>query len=354
MPVASNKSSHPQDKSSTNGGKVNNAEFLAGKNRAELAMHHPLFTARVLLPTVPIEELYAVIKRVVVLRETGCCLTARSGVGKTSALEMVEVMLKAQMRNLVVVRHDTHNQQIPSIRAFFKHFLATVGHFEKRGETYDLRERLVNCLVDDARISGRNMILLLIDEAQAMSVQDFNFLKDVYNDLDKQGVQLITVLMGQEPDFTAVINKLKLSGRLDLIGRFAMRIVPFRAYRDLADLAKIMRGVDTAFFPDDSKLTWTEFFFPLAFKGGFRLENEAQRLLDAIEAISPRSSRKATFPARQTFLAIRAFMLDNACHDGTDLQLPAEAWKVAVKYAQLKEAMSIMDGQAKSNVTVEC
>lgn len=334
--------------------RASHQDIVHGKNRAELALNHPLFTSRVLLPTVPIEELYRVIKLVVVLRETGCCLTARSGVGKTSALEMVEAMLKTQINNLVVIRHVTHNQQIPSIRAFFKHFLASVGHLEKKGETYDLRERLVNCLVDNARISGRNMILLFVDEAHAMSVQDFNFLKDVYNDLDKQNIQLITVLMGQEPDFTIVIERLKQSGRLDLIGRFAMRIFPFRAYRDLHDLTTILKGIDTAVFPEDSKLPWTAFFFPLAFEAGFRLENQASALLEAIEAVMPRGSSKITFPARQTFLAIRAFMLDNASYDSPDMRLPSAAWKSAVQYAQLNEAIAIMNGQKNSKVTVEC
>jgi|GEM_PF-958069 len=354
MAMPSNSSSQKFKKSPASEQKPIYEEILKGKSRVELAVHHPLFTSRILLPTVPIEELYRVIKRVVVLRETGCCLTARSGVGKTAALEMVEAMIKRQMPDLVVFRHDTHNQQIPSIRAFFKHFLTTVGHVEKKGETYDLRERLVNCLVDDARISGRNMILLFVDEAHAMSVQDFNFLKDVYNDLDKQGVQLITVLMGQEPDFTKVIDGLKQAGRLDLIGRFAMRIIPFRPYRDLADLTKILSGIDAAIYPEGSQISWTAFFFPLAYKNGFRVENEAKALLEAIESVAPSGSRRRGFPARQTFLAIRTFMLDNACYDSAELKLPPDAWKEAVRYAQLKQAISIMNGQNKPNVTVEC
>ena len=329
------------------------ANRFEGNQRAELALDHPLFTSKVLLSTPPIEELYRIVKRIVVLRETGCCLTARSGVGKTSALAMVEVMLKMQIPKLVVFRHDTHNQQIPSIRAFFKHFLATVGHMDTRGETYDLRARLVNCLIDDARISGRNMILLLVDEAQAMSVQDFNFLKDVYNDLDKEGVQLISVLMGQEPDFTAAINRLKHAARLDLIGRFAMRKIPFRPYQDLADIAKVLKGIDMEIFPEGSSVTWTAFFFPVAFSNGFRLESQAKAFLDAIEAIVPQGSRRPGFPARQTFLAIRTFMLDNAGHDAPKLQLPPNAWKEAVQYAQLKEAAAITNGQQKSGISME-
>lgn len=323
-------------------------DVLACKTRANVALHHPLFTGRVLLPTPSIEELFKVIKRAVVLRDTGCCFSARSGVGKTSALEMVEAMIHVQMPKLPILQHDAHNYQIPSIRAFFKHFLATVGHNEKRGETYDLRERLVNCLIDDARISGMNMILLFIDEAQAMAAQDFDFLKDVYNDLNKECVQLITILMGQEPDLSTVITKLKSAGRLDLIGRFAMRMMPFRAYNNISDLTEILKGIDDAVFPDESGMSWTGFFFPEAYRCGFKLKNEAQRFMAALAIASPEGKSDVfDFPARQTFLAIRTFVIDNTPFDGPNMRLPDNAWKDAVDSAKLKEAMLLLTARGQ-------
>lgn len=313
---------------------------IQDQERAELALHHPLFTQRVLLPTTPIEELFKIVKRIIVLRETGCCFVAYSGVGKSCALDMVEAMIKIQMPNLCVVKHDTHNQQFPSIRAFFKHFLSTIKHQEKKGETYDLRERVVNWLIDEARISGLNMVLLSIDEAHAMAIQDFDFLKDVYNDLNREGVQLITILMGQDPDLRKTIDKLKHASRLDLIGRFAMRILPFRAYDSLADLTRILKEIDDAIFPEGSRVSWTAFYFPKAFKEGFRLANEAPALWSAIKAVAPKGSAKSfSFPARQTFVAIRTFMIDNAGFDAPQIQLPSDAWMNAVVYSNLQGAM---------------
>lgn len=318
-------------------------EAIKDTERASLALFHPLLTGSVLLPTLPIEGLFRAIKRAVVLRETGICFSARSGVGKTSALEMVEAMLRIQLPRMPIYVHDTHNQQLPSVRAFFKHFLYTVGHSEKRGETYDLRERLVNCMIDDARISGSNIVLLFIDEAHAMAVQDFDFLKDVYNDLNRESVQLITVLMGQEPDLSNVIFKLKTLGRLDLIGRFAMRIQPFRAFDSIRDLTQILKGIDQAVFPESSNITWTAFFFPEAYKSGFRLENEAPRFMEAISAASPKSSgQNFAFPARQTFLAIRTLMIDCAVFDKANMMLPDVAWIEAVEYAKLQDSMQLM------------
>jgi hypothetical protein len=316
------------------------------KSKFDLALHHPLMTASVLLPTPAVTDTFITVKRVVLLRETGCCFSGHSGVGKTSTLTMVKMLLHTQFPQLPIFRHDTHNQQIPSIRAFFKHFLSTVGHENKRGETYDLRERLVNTLIDDARISGMNMVLLFIDEAHAMATQDFNFLKDVYNDLAKESVQLITILIGQDPDLQHVISRLKSENRLDLIGRFAMRMLPFRSFNSIEDLQAVLGEIDKAEFPEGSGQSWSAFFFPQAYQAGFRLKNEAGAFMNALRSVTPKSpSATINFPARQAFVAIRAFCLDNARYDGAKIKLPDDAWKEAVEYARLKDAMLLVEGR---------
>lgn len=338
-----------QSQSKTRGSSVPIAQ-----ERVKLAMQHPLFTQTVLLPTSPIEELYRIVRRIVVLRETGCCFTAWSGVGKTSALDMVLAMLKSQMPELCIVKHDTHNQQFPSIRAFFKHFLTSVGHKEQRGETYDLRMRLVNLLIDEARRSGMNMVLMSIDEAQAMKEQDFDFLKDIFNDLQRAGIQLVTILMGQDPELLDVIADLRAKRRLDLIGRFAIRVLRFRALNCLADLDRILSEIDRAVYPEGSTLTWSEFFFPQAYSAGFRLQNEAPKFMEAIRSIaSVTESEIFDFPARQAFLAIRTFLIDNAMFDDRDMRLPEGTWKEAVAYAKLQEATRLMGEPTDAVMSIE-
>lgn len=330
-------------------------EILSDR-RVEIGRHHPLMTKQVLLPTQPINELFLAILRVVILRETGCCFTGFSGVGKSCALDVVEAMLQLQMPDLCIVKHETHSQQMPSIRAFFKHFLSSIKHAQLRGETFDLRQRLVNWLVDEGRLSGLNMVILLIDEAQVMAIQDFNFLKDVFNDLSREGVQLITILMAQEPDFAEVVAMLKYERRLDLVGRFAMRIRPFRAYNCTTDLAQILKGIDEAVYPEDSGITWTEFYFPQAYSTGFRLLGELDAFMTAISTRAPKTRpMKFDFPARQVFVAIRTFMMDNAGLDCENMTLPATAWQKAVEYAKIAEAMELMRSSGRTgSCEVEC
>lgn len=325
---------------------VGSIDAVLGGRRSELGLYHPLLTEQVLLQTPPIVELFRAIKRVVVLRETGCCFTGYSGVGKTSALVVISAMLRLQIPNLCIITHAIQNQQFTSIRAFFKHFLNTVRHPQLGGETYDLRQRVANRMIDDARISGLNMVLLLIDEAQAMRLQDFDFLKDVFNDLKKEGIQLITVMMAQAPDFQKVVDALKNARRLDLIGRFVTRILPYRAYsRD--DLKAVLKLIDEAEYPEDSGIKWTQFYYPEAFRHGFRLLSQLDPFMAAIIANAPVSEpNDFAFPARQTFIAIRKFMVEYSAYDSPSIALPENVWQDAVMYAKLKEAMDQMQPDA--------
>lgn len=118
-----------------------------------LTIDHPAFNRNTVLLTEPIKELYQIVRHILLVRESGCCFTAQSGVGKTRALVLLEHLLRDRMPELVVIRHNSWNQQVSSIRAFFKHFLTAVGHPELRGETFDLRHRLVRRLIDLSSIS---------------------------------------------------------------------------------------------------------------------------------------------------------------------------------------------------------
>lgn len=312
-----------------------------------LTIDHPAFKLNTVLVTEPIKELYQITRHILLVRESSCCFTGQSGVGKTRALILLEHMLHERMPELVVVRHNSWNQQVPSIRAFFKHFLTAVGHPELRGETFDLRHRLVCRLIDLARTYQSPFVVLLIDEANAMKLEDFLFLKDIYNDLDDENVQLVTIMMGQDPDFSDVIAMLREKGRSDLISRFARRRQPFRPFSKIDDVAGIFKQYDTAIWPADSNQTWTQFFLPAAWEAGFRLEKQTSAFFDALQECSSHSVQKVGFPARQFFTAVRRYLTVQHHKDAPGVWPPDDAWSEAVDFALLADAMAEMKVEVK-------
>ncbi|UWE18895.1 ATP-binding protein [Herbaspirillum huttiense] len=327
---------------------VNNAavSIPRGKNFSHLR-DHPLFTGELLLPTKPVEYLYQQVTRAILLSETGICFSAPSGAGKSSALDVVEGNLATDFPNIPVYVHSTHTAPISSIRAFFKHFLETVGHSKLNGETPDLRRRLIMKIVDDARAGGERTVLLFVDEAQAMHIMDFNFLKDVHNDLRSEGINLVTVLMGQEPETTAILNSFKSEGRSDLTGRFAMRALPYRALNS-DDLQALFKLIDTTITAEDEVTTWTRHFFDELWKQGWRFENQFIPFINTLKEVSNFSSNaEIACPARQTFLAIRYFILER--YVSNDLtHVPLDAWDAAIKYARMREASELSASQSRT------
>lgn len=312
-----------------------------------LTVNHPLFSPTTVLTTGPIKELYQVVRHVLLVRENGCCFTAQSGAGKTRALMLLEHLLRERMPELVIVRHKSWNHQVPSIRAFFKHFLTAVGHPELRGETFDLRHRLVCMLIDLARSQQSPFVVLLIDEANAMLLADFLFLKDVYNDLDHEGIQLVTIMMGQDPDFSDVIAGLREQGRSDLVSRFARRRHALRLLSGKEEVTSIFKQIDAAVWPPTSGQTWTQFFVPEGWAAGFRLAAETDAFFEAVKACSENSSLSTGFPARQFFGVIRNYLTARQFSDAFGQAPPTDAWEKAIEFALLTDAMDDAKTEAK-------
>lgn len=304
-------------------------------------LEHPLFVKNIILPTEPIKEMVGAMRRAIMLREQGCCFTATSGFGKSFGLRMAENELRRLFPGVPIFRHIIDNQQVPSIRAFFKHFLLTVGITDIAGETYDLRVRLGSKLEDVGRKSPMRMVVLLVDEAQEMALQDFCFLKDIGNQLETVDVQLVVIMMGQDPDFEKTIENLKNRRRLDLASRFTLRRICFRGLQTREDFSNLLALIDSQVYPRGSSCTWPAYFARNAWQDGFRMEGQLDDLLAALGAVIPGGLGCTGVSARQLFLAIRRYLLDFAELDRQRKVPPPELWKRCADYALIEDAATI-------------
>jgi len=316
----------------------------------DLLFMHPLVTGKVVLHTESIENLCKTVFRTVALRHTGLYYTGKSGVGKSWALEFLESYLRKKKPNLPVVIHNNKNNQVPSIRAFFKFYLATVENERLSGETADLVLRLTRNLAGIARSSGLDVLVLLIDEAQNMDLLDFNFLKDVGNELAREGASLITVLMGQEPQFSKVVRKIQFNQRSDLISRFVLRQHDFFGIRSADDLRKLLSQIDSQTWEETPGVTWTQFFVPEAYSAGFRLAVHAEVMFETL--LKEQIDKKVEFPARQVFAAIREFLTDCASQDSPEMIFETEIWIESVATSAIAEVV-LHEAEAKKKRSKE-
>jgi hypothetical protein len=314
--------------------------LLDNKFRAQLLRSHPLLTLKGGIVTPAIEAFRIRLRRAILLREPCLCFGAFSGAGKSAALEDAKTYIEREFPTVVCHIYDAQNRQVPSIRAFFQHFLDVVGNTNDRGETFQLRKRLRNHLIDSARVAGGDLVVFLFDEAQALDLNDLKFLKDLSNSLAKEGVQVLTVMVGQEPDFTRFREEIAAERRLDLYSRFLIAAVPFPSLSSVEDFQTLFSNFDNFTYPAGSAWTWTQAFFPEAWLAGFRLRNEANNFVSAVRRLAG-SEEALAIPARQAFLAVRMFMADNAPLDCTQMALPETAWSSAIMSANVMTAISL-------------
>ncbi|OUL91564.1 hypothetical protein CA603_15785 [Paraburkholderia hospita] len=191
--------------------------------RRDFVGQHPIFcqSPSAALWTPPVESLYRQIKRLLLFRRSGV-LMAETGAGKTCSLELIAKKLGVEFSGIVVIRFITPNKQCPSIRAFFKTFLWALDHPETSGETPNLRQRVTHKLQDMGLNAAWKLVWFWVDEAQALGLGDYCFLRDIQNDLRKVGVDLVVVFSGEAPDFDTELEQLRgEKGGGAVIDRFA-------------------------------------------------------------------------------------------------------------------------------------
>ncbi|MGF6981960.1 hypothetical protein QFZ99_001437 [Paraburkholderia atlantica] len=300
--------------------------------RRSKLLQHPLLdtTGPGILWTNPVVELYNQIARCIVLR-TGAFVQETSGQGKSSAMKLVFERLRDVFIGLIFVEFIAQTNRVPSVRAFFMEFLASLHHPKKSGETWTIRDRVRRKLEDMAVICDNSMIVLWVDEAQALTPDDFLFLRDVQNGVRDIGKELVIFLCGEEPYLYRLIVEVSRRCSPAINRRFALSRLRLRGYGN-TDLASLFEQIDGEIWPPSSDITWTQFFLPNAFDGGFRLKDEAEScmtvlknegLLDADERCQPWLIRAA----------ISRLFLELADEDSKDFKIAEEDWVSAIRDA---------------------
>jgi len=314
-------------------------------------MIHPLLTRGVTLPTKPIEKLYTVIRLAVLIRCSGLYIAAPTGFGKTRATRCICQNLSAEFDGLAVVRQSIDNHPHPSIRGFYARTLQSVGHHKLNGETYQMRIRSENSLIEIGRRSRFKMVVLFVDEAHQMQAAEYLYLKDLENKLEDSGVILVTFLFGKSPEFEKRRILILNNGGDDLLARFAMRELKLDGYSSLDDIEELLKTFDHAAGSDGEEISWTRDFFPESYQSGFRMERQAQAFLGALRSCGALAAVGGC-SCRQIFIALRHFMANVSEYDCANMKIPPRAWEEAASFSLIKEISMVVNGDTKSDVKV--
>ena len=160
--------------------------------------------------------------------------------------------------------------------------------------------RLALRIREAAARAGSGVVLLFCDEAQRYNDNEYEWLRDVHDTLDRQQIKLFTFFVGQQ-ELLAQKTALQVAGKTQIVARLMVEDLAFYGIRNAQDVATCLNGYDQTAYPERSHWSFTRFYVPQAFDAGYRLVNDAGKLWEAFEA----AHHKASLPGQLEIPMIR-------------------------------------------------
>lgn len=266
--------------------------------RTDLIVDHPLMLPEsgYILPTASVKRTLTQVVSAVTSGLPGIAFVAFPRFGKTCATKYISKALVSIFDDLLVLTFIAKYHSKQGELHFFKELLKAFNiGFPQGREIPNFFERLVNGLSTRVITSHSKRIILFIDEAQKLSVDQYSWLIDLSNELGEKNVSLTVILFGQ-PQLISKREILLHSYRTDIVSRFMVEVKNFDGIRDDSELAEILIFYDDQViseYPSNSGCACSQFFLPKAYQAGWRLATQSTRLWKAFEAVAQDTGDKA-------------------------------------------------------------
>lgn len=296
---------------------------------------HPIETGRYLLATNEINRLRDELLSWIENRVPGAIIYGRPRLGKTRALRYLEFDLPVIFgEKLPIFKIRCQKYKYPSEGVFFSDLLKDVGHnLYLTGKPDIKRDRLIKFFIEQGIASNQQRIILFIDDAQRLTEIQYDWLIDIYNELDNYGISMTVILVGQE-ELIQQRTAFQQSKKSQIIGRFMIHDYKFSGIKSVDDIRSCLVGYDSdCEYPIDSGWSFTRYFFPEAFSIGNRLVDCSEDIYNAFSEArqDAKLSTEIEIPMQYLTLSVE-YALKTFGANGKNLEWPTYAhWKIAVE-----------------------
>lgn len=284
-----------------------------------ISRDHPLVTRDYSLYTPAIEQMVATIARWLDDQFDGATIYGASRLGKSSAVDnWLESLLAARYGGFIpmVIWSHTDSGGANASGRFYANLLEAAKHHLARS-TRSPQERL-NMLVERfeqlSTQAGGRFIVLVIDEAQGMTVREWLWLVELHSMLEKRRLRLCVISIASVQFRDDPIH-LALAGGAHVAARFLLTSARFHGIADANQLAYVMSGYDEGSeWPRGSGISFTAGVVPELWEDGFRLSHYAEPLWNELIRQLPHAySGPTEIPMKTISTICRRILLLLAC-----------------------------------------
>lgn len=239
------------------------------------------------IPTRQIMILKSLVDEWISSNSCGAIIYGKSRSGKTRAIQYISEHLKNTYGKELPVIIFNATDHIPTQKTFYSQLLVTIQHEDPhKGTAVQMRQRLVNRLIEAALDTKYRRIVLFIDEAYLLDEKEYTWLIDIYNELYHSDIILTVFLIG-----TIELKKQKAgfitSKKQQIVLRFMVNEFEFKGITKSSDMMICLASMDKPFSMNKNNpdIILSELFFPNAYKDGITLSAYAKDIWDSFEEV---------------------------------------------------------------------
>lgn len=250
-----------------------------------LKNQHPLDRDEYTVSTPAIVRFVNVVKGWTEWKIRGGIIFGRSRAGKSNAINYFRANVREIYGHEVATfTVNCEKQRTPRERDFLTRCLTQIGHdVPSAGSNSDKLARIVEYLHGEALRCNDNRIILFFDDAHWLHDTHLDLLMVIYNDLESRGTRLFVVLVGQK-ELLARKEALRIAQKFQLVGRFMVGESEFLGIQNVDDVKYILERYDEfSEYPEDSKISFTHHYLPVAFENGWRLAGLTKQIWGAFK-----------------------------------------------------------------------
>lgn len=304
---------------------------------------HPIYTGDYYIQTSTIDNLLNEVTNWIDSRNPGGIIYGRARIGKTRAIHNLTIQLKQIYGNDLPIFNVLMSEHKFSEKYFYLEMLKDIGHTLAKSSrpASDLKTNLVNHLISEAKSNSAGQVIIFIDEANFMSMDDFNYLIDIYNRLERAQVRMTVLLVGTK-ELISLKTALMQMNKQQIIERFMVREFHFRGIRTVKELQICLASYDYSEYPENTGWSFTKYFFAEAYSDGKMLYSMSEEIFSYFKEVLGTSSME--IPMQYVTSTIENCFRRFGC-DGSNVYFPSkEEWIHAINDSGYIVAENLFDG----------
>ncbi len=215
---------------------------LAAEKRPLDLRLHPLESGHYRIGTPAIQSFHDMIARCLRYHITGALAYGPSRIGKTRAIEYLRLVLTNTNPKITTYHAQAEHKPRHAEGPFFANLLEAVGYPDPDGgSNQKKRLRLVTKMREACARNGGGNIILFCDEAQRYDEDEYEWLRDVHDALDKLQIRLFTFLVGQQ-ELLAVKTAFQRARKTQIVARLMVEELAFFGIRNVQEVATCLNG----------------------------------------------------------------------------------------------------------------